>query len=264
MASCAPTSPRPTHATNSATSPAAFPHCSARLADYTGYLRTLAGKLSHEIRTPLTIVRSSLENLESEPLSDAARTYLARAREGSERLGSIVQAMGAATRVEEAIRSAERSRFDLAALLTSATQAYSGAFRTRQFELEGAGQRCEIVGAPDLVLQMLDKLIDNAVDFSPPGSTVRLRLSADRDSAMATLEIDNEGPPLPVAAGDRLFESLWQHRRGEDGRPHFGLGLYIVKLITDFHAGGARAEDLAGPPGGVRFSVRLARNVADL
>jgi hypothetical protein len=56
----------------------------ARLADYTDYLRTLAGKLSHEIRTPLTIVRSSLENLESEPLSAGARS-LRRARPRGQR-----------------------------------------------------------------------------------------------------------------------------------------------------------------------------------
>ncbi len=51
-----------------------------RLNEYTGYLRTLAGKLAHEIRTPLTIVRSSLDNLESEPVTETARTYLDRAR----------------------------------------------------------------------------------------------------------------------------------------------------------------------------------------
>ena len=87
----------------------------SRLNEYTGYLRTLAGKLAHEIRTPLTIVRSSLDNLEAEQLPESARTYVARARQGSERLSAILVAMGAATRVEEAIGGAERVDFDLAA-----------------------------------------------------------------------------------------------------------------------------------------------------
>ncbi|HEY1492876.1 MAG TPA: histidine kinase dimerization/phospho-acceptor domain-containing protein, partial [Steroidobacteraceae bacterium] len=73
----------------------------SRLDEYTQYLRTLAGKLAHEIRTPLTIVRSSLDNLESEQVPASARAYLERARQGSERLGTILLAMGAATRVEE-------------------------------------------------------------------------------------------------------------------------------------------------------------------
>ncbi len=65
-----------------------------RLNEYTSYLRTLAGKLAHEIRTPLTIVRSSLDNLESEQVPPSARAYLERARQGSERLNAILIAMG--------------------------------------------------------------------------------------------------------------------------------------------------------------------------
>src|SRR2546429_1124735 len=97
-----------------------------RLNEYTSYLRTLAGKLAHEIRTPLTIVRSSLDNLESEEVPPSARAYLERARQGSERLNAILIAMGAATRVEEAIGSAERVNFDLRAVLGCAGGAHRG------------------------------------------------------------------------------------------------------------------------------------------
>src|SRR5580658_2205170 len=150
-----------------------------RLNEYTGYLRTLAGKLAHEIRTPLTIVRSSLDNLESEPVTPAARTYLNRAREGSERLSAILLAMGAATRVEEAIQSAERSRFDLRALMDSAAGAYRTGFPQRQFSAELPVHPVMLTGAPDLIVQMLDKLIDNAVDFSPDRATITLRLATE-------------------------------------------------------------------------------------
>jgi len=105
----------------------------ARLHEYTSYLRTLAGKLAHEIRTPLTIVRSSLDNLDSEEVPAAARIYLERARQGTERLNGILQAMGAATRVEESIGGAERVGFDLVPVLASAVAAYRGAFPGREF-----------------------------------------------------------------------------------------------------------------------------------
>jgi signal transduction histidine kinase len=233
----------------------------ARLAEYTGYLRTLAGKLAHEIRTPLTIVRSSLENLESESLSASARAYLERAREGSDRLNAILVAMGAATRVEEAIQSAERARFDLTAVLASAIDSYRIAFPERRFAAELPAIPLEMEGAPDLIVQALDKLIDNAVDFSASGSTITVRLCAEDPEAV--IEVENQGPPLAPESRDRLFESLWQSRSeadrtGTDGRPHFGLGLYIVRLIAEFHGGRAEAADL--PDGdGVRFRVRLAR-----
>jgi two-component system, OmpR family, sensor histidine kinase ChvG len=227
-----------------------------RLNEYTGYLRTLAGKLAHEIRTPLTIVRSSLDNLEAEQVQGAAGAYLERARQGSERLSAILLAMGAATRVEEAIGAAERSRFDLVPLLGSAVAAYGSAFPERRFAAELPGGAVILEGAPDLIVQMLDKLIDNAVDFSPPAATITVRLRLEPDSAV--LEVDNPGPPLPAEAPGRLFESLWQSRTGGDSRPHFGLGLYIVRLIAEFHGGAASASDLPGG-GGARFSVRLPR-----
>jgi two-component system sensor histidine kinase ChvG len=226
-----------------------------RLNEYTGYLRTLAGKLAHEIRTPLTIVRSSLDNLESEPVTPAARTYLNRAREGSERLNAILVAMGAATRVEEAIQGADRSRFDLRALMDSAVGAYRTGFPQRQFAAELPDTPVMITGAPDLIVQMLDKLIDNAVDFSPDQATITLRLVAD--ATQAVIEVDNPGPALGSEGRSHLFESLWQSRSGADSRPHFGLGLYIVRLIAEFHGGSAAALNLPDG-GGARFRVLLS------
>jgi signal transduction histidine kinase len=227
-----------------------------RLNEYTGYLRTLAGKLAHEIRTPLTIVRSSLENLESEGISPGAHVYLERARQGSERLNAILLAMGAATRVEEAIASAERTRFDIVGVVASAVGSYGNAFPQRHFVADLPAEPLEIDGAPDLIVQMLDKLIDNAVDFSPPGATVTVRLRAE--PRIVLLEVENPGPPLAPWIRGRLFESLWQSRTDRDSRPHFGLGLYIVRLIAEFHGGSASASNLPGDSG-ARFLVRLAR-----
>ncbi len=227
-----------------------------RLDEYTGYLRTLAGKLAHEIRTPLTIIRSSLENLESESTSDNARIYIARAREGSERLGAILSAMGAATRVEEAIAHSERQRFDLSALVRATAAAYGTAFPNRRFACETPDDPVHMTGAPELIVQMLDKLVDNAVDFSADGATISIVLRADGDQA--EISVANPGPPLPPEAATRLFESLWQSRAEADKRPHFGLGLYIVRLIAEFHGGTARAANLPDNSGAI-FSVRLTR-----
>ena len=201
-------------------------------------------------------MRSSLDNLEAEQVPGAAGAYLERARQGSERLSAILLAMGAATRVEEAIGAAERSRFDLVPLLGSAVAAYGSAFPERRFAAELPDGAVILEGAPDLIVQMLDKLIDNAVDFSPPAATITVRLRLEPGSLV--LEVDNPGPPLPAEAPGRLFESLWQSRTGGDSRPHFGLGLYIVRLIAEFHGGAASAGDLPGG-GGARFSVRLPR-----
>jgi signal transduction histidine kinase len=158
--------------------------------------------------------------------------------------------------VEEAIGSAERVDFDLVPVLDSAVAAYRSAFPSRAFASELTPGPITLHGAPDLIVQMLDKLIDNAVDFSPPGATVTVRLRPE--PAASVIEVENPGPPLPGHLQGRLFESLWQSRPDGDSRPHFGLGLYIVRLIAEFHGGEATAMTLPGEAG-VRLTVRLPR-----
>jgi signal transduction histidine kinase len=164
--------------------------------------------------------------------------------------------MGAATRVEEAIRQSERQSFDLGALVRGAVAAYGTGFPHRKFVCDVPADPVEITGAPDLIVQLLDKLIDNAVDFSGDGATISVLVRVVE--GFAELSVANQGPPLPPETATRLFESLWQSRADGDKRPHFGLGLYIVRLIAEFHGGNATAANLPGDAGAV-FTIRLAR-----
>jgi two-component system, OmpR family, sensor histidine kinase ChvG len=231
-----------------------FERLLARLNEHTQYLRTLGGKLSHELRTPLTIVRSSLDNLESEGLRADQQGYVRRAREGASRLQSILSALGAASRVEESIKQADRVNFDLKQLMHSAIEGYRDGFPSAQIELSTPTDSCFMHGAPDLVVQMLDKLIDNAVDFCTPSGTIRVGLV--RSSTRYEISVDNDGPPIPEDMLNRLFESLFEHRQGGDEKPHFGLGLYIVRLIAEFHGGSAAASNRSDG-GGAVFTVTL-------
>ena len=232
----------------------AFERLLSRLDEHTQYLRTLGGKLSHELRTPLTIVRSSLDNLESEGVRSDQSRYVVRAREGVMRLSSILTALGAAARVEESIKQAERVNFDLKEVLNSAVAGYRDAFPLARFELETPPDACFMRGAPDLIVQMLDKLVENAVDFCPASGIITVRLA--RAGGNYELSVVNDGPPIPAPMLGRLFESLFEHRAGRDDRPHFGLGLYIVRLIAEFHEGRALAANRA-QGGGAIFTVIL-------
>jgi two-component system sensor histidine kinase ChvG len=231
-----------------------FERLLARLNEHTQYLRTLGGKLSHELRTPLTIVRSSLDNLESEGLRDDQLRYITRAREGTQRLQSILSALGAAARVEESIKQSERVNFDLRDLLVSAVAAYRDGFPGAHFAIDLPDNPCFALGAPDLLIQLLDKLIENAVDFCPPDGTITVRL--ERVQSNYALQVANDGPLIPQALMGRLFESLFEQRQGRDDKPHFGLGLYIVRLIAEFHGGTAVAANREDDSG-VVFTITL-------
>jgi two-component system sensor histidine kinase ChvG len=222
-----------------------------QLGDYNAYLRSLASKLSHELRTPLAIVTSSLENLEHEQLNEASLGYTARALDGAGRLRRILSAMSEASRVEELMEHAEPEPFDLYAALLSTTGAYRDVYKDRRFSFDSELSDAPSVGSPELLIQMLDKLVDNAVDFSKSGDTIRIGLSALDDVMQIT--VMNPGPPLPEHMRSQMFDSMVSVRGGENTR-HLGLGLYVAKLIAERHGGRISADNVDD---GVVFEVRL-------
>ena len=224
-----------------------------QLGEYNEYLRSLASKLSHELRTPLAIVTSSLENLEHEELDETSQGYTARAREGADRLRNILNAMSEASRVEELMKNAEPERFDLGAVLESATSAYRDVYTSRQFTFTNDTDDAAANGSPELLIQMLDKLVDNAVDFSGDGETIGIDLAAGDD--LLTMSVTNPGPPLPERMRSQLFDSMVS-MRSDKGSRHLGLGLYVAKLIAEGHGGSISADNVDG---GVMFSVTIPR-----
>jgi dedicated sortase system histidine kinase len=228
---------------------------------YTDYLRTLASKLSHELNTPLAIVKSSLDNLEhalqaSDALPPEARPYLARARDGVARLGTLVRAMSEASRMERAIAAAEAEDVDLREVVRGCAEAYRPLVGTRMLACELPDTPLPMHCAPELIAQALDKLLDNALSFTPADGWLRLGLAAREDGAEITLA--NQGPPLPAAMQGRLFDSLVSLRdKATPGdAPHLGLGLYVVRLVAERHGGSASARNLEDGRG-VAFALRL-------
>jgi signal transduction histidine kinase len=78
----------------------------------------------------------------------------------------------------------------------------------------------------------------------------------ERVQGCYALQVTNDGPLIPQALMGRLFESLFEQRQGRDDKPHFGLGLYIVRLIAEFHGGTAVAANREDGSG-VVFTITL-------
>lgn len=219
-----------------------------RLGEYAAYQKAMGSRLSHELRTPIAVVRTSLENLALAPLAAESRVYIERAQEGIDRLGHILASMSEATRLEHLLREAERERFDLARVVAGCVEGYRSIYPGRRFDLRLPDGPVYVLGAPELAAQMLDKLVANAMDFGRPEAPIVVRLA--KSGLETTLAVANEGPPLPEEMRSRLFESMVSVRPARTGgAPHLGLGLYIVRLIAEFHGGRASAsnrEDVDG------------------
>jgi signal transduction histidine kinase len=145
--------------------------------------------------------------------------------------------MSEATRLEQLVRKGERERFDAREVVRGCAYAYPA----KKFEVTVPEAPVWLRGAPDLYAQMLDKLVANAVDFATGDEPIRVRL--DSRAGEATLTVSNRGPRLPEAMAGKLFESMVSVRNAAGSEPHLGLGLYIVRLVAEFHGGTAEAID---------------------
>jgi len=110
-------------------------------------------------------VTSSLENLEHETLTEDAAAYAARAKDGAGRLRRILTAMSEASRVEELMQNTEPEKLDLAGILPPVIAAYRDVYPSRSFTLDAGLALAPALGSPELLVQLLDKLVDNAVDI---------------------------------------------------------------------------------------------------
>lgn len=217
-----------------------------RLNQHNEYLERMASRLNHELRTPVSVVKSSIENLQSEVLPERAGVYVDRASLGIGRLNNILNKMSEARRLEEALDEEEMVRFDLTALVAGCVAGYESAYEGISFDLVIESEELPVTGIPELMAQLLDKLVDNAVGFST-ADEVKVRLSAEEN--MAFIRVMNEGPKLPDMQGENtLFDSMTSLRQDESGS-HLGLGLYIARVIADFHGATltiADREDVQG------------------
>ncbi len=214
----------------------------ARVRHYNEYLHSLSRKLAHELRTPIAVIQSSLDNLEQADTDSERAGYSQRAREGLTRLQHMLTAMSEANRLEESISSNRRELVDLVPLLREVHAAYRDVFTRHRLLLALEPPTALVEGSPELLVQALDKLVENAASFCPEEGEITLALT-QRD-ANWVISVGNEGAPLPPQLRERLFEPMVSARAASTDAVHLGLGLHIVQLIVQFHSGDVAAQDL--------------------
>lgn len=212
------------------------------------WLQTLADKLSHELRTPMAVVQSSLDNLMSSDLDLSQRTLGKRALQGVSRLHTILNAMSQANRAEQAARDADFEIVNLSDLMTQLVAAYEQTFPLQQWHSQ-IDNKVSVDGSADLIVQMLDKIADNAAGFTPDDK--RITVILDTDDSHALIRLVNEDSTLPDGNTDALFQTFVSNRDRSGDDLHLGFGLYIAKLIAEGHGGTIAAAnwqdgDIAG------------------
>ena len=226
-----------------------------RLHGYNRYLESFSRRLSHELKTPVAVVRSSLENLNHSDSEEERRQYIERAASATERLRQILHGMSEATRLEQSLDHADKEQFDLAEVAAEATAAYQALDSSHQIRYSGPQAGCKITGSPELMVQLLDKLVDNARDFTPQDGLIEVGLETTSEGLC--LSVFNEGSTLPEDTTTDIFSPFVSMRDGQE-QGHLGQGLLIVNLIADYHGAHVEARNRAqGGIDGVCFRVMI-------
>lgn len=224
------------------------------------YVEQYVHALTHELKSPLAAIRGAAELLETGadgralPAADRER-FVASIGAQSQRMAEMVDKLLALAAVEHRQRIEQPATVDSAALATEVAEAAVP-------RLQAAGLRCELAtdealpsvrGDAFLLRQMLTNLLDNAIDFSPPGGTVGIMQR--RCDGELHIEVWDHGTGIPEYARGRVFERFYSLPRPQGGSRSSGLGLTFVVEAAQLHGGRVTLEDRDG--GGTLATVIL-------
>ena len=212
-----------------------------RLSGYTRYLEEMPDTLAHEMNNPLNVVSSSLQILQTNVPETRNNKYMQRAQNGVNRLRSILTNLTEAANLEEAMRGEAKELINLPSLISEFIDGYQTSFPQYKFLLESGPESMMVEGSADHLAQMLDKLIDNAVQFSKPDSPITVRIH--RHESEAHIVVLNEGQKLSEKISDKMFDPMVSYGKTNAKYSHLGLGLFVVRLIAEYHQGKTWAQN---------------------
>ncbi len=221
------------------------------------WLENLAHILRHELKSATVGVRSSLELIERRSKDQALSKYVERAKTSMNYMAKLLDSVGTASTLESSFDQDPKQRLSITQLITHQSETYRELYPGVDFDYNGDAD-VHVMASEVRLVQLLDKLIANAVDYHDIGSTIHI--TAESQDATVLLSVSNHGACLPNDK-QRIFELFvslrdTKHKNSEN----FGLGLYIVKLIVESHGGQVSAEDLPDRSG-ARIKVSLPKVV---
>ncbi|HZB93000.1 MAG TPA: sensor histidine kinase KdpD [Stellaceae bacterium] len=233
----------------------------ARVTAETERLRAaLLTSVSHDLRTPLSSIIGSLTSLRSygERYDDNTRDALmATIQAEAERLNRFIGNLLDMTRLESGAVEIRPEPVDLAEVVGTALQRAGKLLAEHRIEVDIAADLSSPAADYLLLEQVLFNLLDNAGKYAPPGSLVRV--TARREDGMAAIAVSDEGPGIPAADLERIFDKFYRVHRQDRQRAGTGLGLAICRGFVAAMGGTITAANRNDRSGAV-FTVRLPLN----
>jgi K+-sensing histidine kinase KdpD len=220
--------------------------------------------VSHELRTPLTCIIGFVKTLlrpDVEYSREETKEMLVIAERQSENLQALIEDLLLVSRIESRPIESERSDVSVGDLLREIVDGFAARTTDHRFELYGVGSSFEIHTDESALRRILSNLVENALKYSPAQTTVRI--SARREGVGMRFTVEDQGPGIPGAARDRIFDRFFQLDQSNTRKAGgVGLGLYICKSLADSIDGTLSVGE--APGGGAAFTLWITEGVRAL
>lgn len=251
-----PASPPASRATEIAALGRAFEEMRVAL-EGKAYVERYTQALAHEVKAPLSSIRGAAELLAEDPPEPDRARFIANLRAESDRLQLIVDRLLELAALESRRAGTAMEEIDLAPVLQEVREAAAAAAEIRRIALSvSVAATPRVRGEKFLLAQAVGNLVQNALDFTPPGGAVALTL--DVDGGRAIIAVEDNGPGVPDYSLEKIFDRFYSLPRPDTGRKSSGLGLSIVREIARLHGGEVSLENRAGGGARAAFVLPLA------
>ena len=225
------------------------------------YVADYVQTLTHEVKGPLSAIRGAAELLQ-EPMAEADRArFIANIARETQRIQELVDRMLELTALESRKSLDRATPVPLAALVAEVVASAAPSALARGLGIAVRGEpaaNASVVGDAFLLQRALANLIDNALDFSPPGGRVSVEVVVHARSC--DVVVTDTGPGIPEYAEDKVFEKFYSLARPTTAKKSTGLGLSFVKEIAELHRGRVTLKN--GAHGGAVATLSLPRGAS--
>jgi signal transduction histidine kinase len=218
--------------------------------------RTFVADVSHELRTPIASIAAAAETLaDAEPDESEKLELAALIQRQSAHMKELIDDLMDLAQIESGSVELHGELVPLGDLLRETARDLAAEASRRRVEIQVEGDETAAAFADRRRLRQIARnLLDNAVKFSPEGSTVTL--TAFREPGWTGFSVADRGPGIPKTEREKIFQRFYQVDRSRSKlRAGTGLGLAIVKHLVHLNEGTVEVESEVGT--GSRFTVRL-------
>lgn len=218
------------------------------------YVERYVHTLTHELKSPLAAIRGAAELLQGAMPSEQRQRFVANIDQESARMQQLIERLLHLALVEQRQGLEEQVAVPLHELVEGLLQAQIARIQAGGLQVENRiAPELAIRGERFLLRQALANLLDNALDFTPPGGSIRF--DAALHGERIELRLFNQGEAIPDYALARLSERFYSLPRPGSGRKSTGLGLNFVEEVMQLHGG---ALSVVNVDGGVEARLNLA------